>query len=91
MIYPRVLYESREQLAYPLKVLFETSILAKQLPEDWCTANVVPVFKKGDRKYPVNYRPISLTSIVCKLLESIVRDRYTFWMITYLAHSNMVF
>jgi len=77
-IYPRILYEAREQLVYPLKILFETSINSKQLPEDWRTANVVPVFKKGDKKHPLNYRPISLTSIACKMLESIVRDHIMF-------------
>ena len=41
--------------------------------EDWCFANVVPVFKKGDKKEALNYRPISLTCI-CKMLESVVRD-----------------
>jgi len=79
-IYPHILYETREQLAYPLKVLYETSIKAKQLPEDWRTANVVPVFKKGDKKHPLNYKPISLTSRVpvCKMLQSIVRDHIMF-------------
>jgi len=77
-IYPRILYEAREQLVYPLKILFETSIKAKQLPEDWHSTNVVPVFKKGDKKHPLNYRPISLTSIACKMLESIVRDHMMF-------------
>jgi len=42
------------------------------LPEDWLTANVTPIFKKGDRANPSNYRPISVTSIRCKLLEHIL-------------------
>ena len=37
-------------------------------------ANIVPICKKGDKKEPLNYRPISLTSIICKVLESIIRD-----------------
>ena len=41
------------------------------LPEDWLLANVTPIFKKGDWADPGNYRPISLTSICCKLLEHI--------------------
>ena len=45
------------------------------IPEDWKIANVIPIFKKGDRDKCGNYRPVSLTSIVCKILESILRDR----------------
>ena len=41
-------------------------------PDDWKTANVVPIFKKGDRNRPEDYRPVSLTSIACKILEHIV-------------------
>jgi len=44
------------------------------LPLDWRTANITPIFKKGSRTKAENYRPISLTSIVCKILESIIRD-----------------
>ena len=47
------------------------------LPRDWTTANVVPVFKKGDKKVPSNYRPISLTSIVVKVMERIIRYKLT--------------
>jgi hypothetical protein len=41
---------------------------------DWRTARVVPIFKKGARGDPGNYRPVSLTSVPCKLLESIIKD-----------------
>ena len=44
------------------------------LPEDWKTANVIPIFKKCEISDPGNYRPISLTSTVCKVLESIIRE-----------------
>ena len=64
--YLRILYEAKEQPAYPITVLFKTSLSVKRLPEDWCSANVV--------KEPLNYRPISLTCIICKMLESVVRD-----------------
>ena len=42
------------------------------IPDDWKTANVVPIFKKGDRNRPETYRPVSLTSIACKTLEHIL-------------------
>ena len=44
------------------------------MPLDWRTANVTPIYKKGSRQVPGNYRPISLTSQVGKLLESIIKD-----------------
>jgi len=74
-IYPRILYEAREQLVYPLKILFETSIKAKQLPEDWHSANVVPVFKKGDKKHPLNYRPIQTSTR--PLIRFLIRDFFS--------------
>jgi hypothetical protein len=44
-------------------------------PEDWRTANVTPIHKKGTKGDPGNYRPVSLTSIPCKIMESIIKDR----------------
>ena len=46
-----------------------------KVPEDWKLSDITPIFKKGDRKLPENYRPISLTSVICKLLETIIRDK----------------
>ena len=39
------------------------------------TSNIVPIYKKGNKKEALNYRPVSLTCIVCKLMESIIRDK----------------
>ena len=44
------------------------------IPNDWKTAEVVALFKKGSRSEPSNYRPVSLTSVICKVLESLIRD-----------------
>jgi hypothetical protein len=73
-IHPRILYELREHIAYPLKLLFEESYKQKKLPLDWRSANITALFKKGSRSDVSNYRPVSLTSIVCKVMESIIRD-----------------
>ena len=45
-----------------------------KLPDQWKCANVTPLFKKGARGNPSNYRPVSLTSIPCKVMEKIIRD-----------------
>ena len=45
-----------------------------KLPHEWKCANITAFFKKGDKKYAENYRPVSLTSVVCKLLETIIRE-----------------
>ena len=43
-----------------------------EVPTDWREANVAPIYKKGNKSEAVNYRPVSLTCIACKLLEHIV-------------------
>ena len=45
------------------------------VPTDWRIANVIPIHKKEDKTEPGNYRPISLTSIICKLMEPIIRSQ----------------
>ena len=44
------------------------------MPQDWKKANVSPIYKKGVRNQAGNYRPISLTSIVCKIMESLIKE-----------------
>ena len=74
-IHPHVLREAASSICIPLSMIYKDSLEVGETPEDWRTANVTPIFKKGDRNSPANYRPISLTSQVCKVLESIVRER----------------
>ena len=70
----RVLKELSDILAVPLYNIFQCSIQSAKIPEDWRTANITALFKKGDKKYAGNYRPVSLTCIICKVLESIIRE-----------------
>ena len=70
----RVLKELHSELAVPLCILFNKSIEQANVPKDWKEALVTAIFKKGTRSDPGNYRPVSLTSIVCKVLESLIRD-----------------
>ena len=73
-IHPKILRECSEQLAGPLARLFRMSLSDGVVPESWRRANVSPIFKKGSMKKVENYRPVSLTSQLCKVMESIIRD-----------------
>lgn len=68
----KVLKECAESIAPPLTIIFNHSLETGQLPADWLTANISAVFKKGDRNRAENYRPVSLTSVACKLLEHVI-------------------
>ena len=55
-----------------VQIILKQSLKTGCLPEDWRDANISPIFKRGDRQQTQNYRPISLTSISCKILEHII-------------------
>ena len=59
-------------MAPVLQKIFQASIDNKYLPQDWRKANITPIYKKGDKSCPANYRPVSLTSVPCKVLEHII-------------------
>ena len=73
--HPKVLSECAESICVALALIFNKSIHESVLPESWKEADIKPLFKKGKRTSPGNYRPISLTSVVCKVMESIIRDK----------------
>ena len=69
---PLLLRELLEEIAPIIQIIFDRSLKTGKLPADWMKANVMPVFKKGDKSLAANYRPISLTCILCKVLEHIL-------------------
>ena len=71
-IKPIVLQTLHKELAPILQVIFQRSINQGKLSNMWKDANVSPVFKKGDKSEYSNCRPISLTCVLCKVLEHIV-------------------
>lgn len=73
-IYPKMMKELADELGPVLFDLFVTSISTGEIPRKWKQANVTPIFKKGSRHDPGNYRPVSLTSAVCKLLERLISE-----------------
>ena len=64
--HPRLFKEVKESLLQPLFLMFQKSLEEGQLPSSWKDATVTPVFKKGCRSLPSNYRPVSLTFIVAR-------------------------
>ena len=62
-----------DEIAKPLAILFNKSLEHAKIPDDWRLSNVSPIYKqKGSKSQPGNYRHVSLTSNVCKLMERVV-------------------
>lgn len=76
-IRPIVLKNTCKEMAPILCELFKKSLQTSTLPDIWKMANVAPIYKKGTKSDPANYRPISLTCILCKTLEHIVSSSVT--------------
>ena len=79
----RLLKEGALALFEPLSRLFNLSLKTGVLPKDWTRAHVTPVFKKGSKHIPSNYRPISLTCLVVKVMERCVHKNITAFLNDY--------
>ena len=73
-VHPRLLKELPNYLCKPLARLFNNSLAVGELPKEWKQGRISAIFKKGNRKNAGNYRPVSLTSIICKCMEQCVKD-----------------
>ena len=73
-LHPYLLKECAMNLARPLSMIFQRSFDTGDVPSDWKHADVSPIFKKGSRTDPGNYRPVSLTSLPCKIMETIIKE-----------------
>jgi hypothetical protein len=68
-------------LAFPLSLLFSKMFELRALPDIWKIAVVTPIYKKGSASDPANYRPISLTCILCKVMESVIKEAMLAYML----------
>ncbi|MDD9361349.1 MAG: reverse transcriptase family protein, partial [Anaplasma sp.] len=68
----KLLKNTRHTSAQYLALLFSQSLSSCAIPEDWKAGKVVPIYKSGNKDSPLNYRPISLTSVPCKIMEHVI-------------------
>ena len=83
----RMLKETSQTVCNPLRIIFNRSIQEQKYPDTWKLANVMPLFKKGEKHKVSNYRPISLISCVGKVLERIVFK----YLYNYLNENNLIY
>ena len=85
-VWSRVLHDMAEILAGPLTIIYNRLMEEGGVPAIWRLANVCPIFKKGAKGDPANYRPVSLTCVVGKVMESLIRDK----IVEHLLKHNLV-
>ena len=86
-LHPRVFKEIASVLVNPLFMIFNLNIKHSKIPSAWKLASITAIYKnKGSKHSAENYRPISLTSIACKIMESFIRDS----MLNYLKANDIL-
>ena len=85
-LHPRLLHELANQVYLPLSIIFEALMKSIRIPTQWKIARVSAINKKRNRKLASNYRPVSITSIVCRVLETIIRN----FMVEFLVSNNLL-
>ena len=71
-VHPVLLRRCASSVAVPLTIIFKTSLSTGVLPREWKVSEVSALFKKGKKADPLNYRPVSLTSVCCKVMERLL-------------------
>jgi len=73
-LHPLLLRSCAIATGEPLSLIYDRSFTAGQMPSEWKIADIISIFKKGAKGDPANYRPVSLTSVPCKVMESLIKD-----------------
>ena len=82
----RLLKECKDQLLNPIFDIVQTSLQTGIVPKEWKRADIVPIYKNGSKMEPLNYRPVSLTSILCKVCEEVIKAKWS----EYLERENIL-
>ena len=85
-IHPRLLKECAEVNSKILQIIFLKSLDEGVIPDKWKYANVTPVYKSGNRCREENYRPISVTLSICRIMERIIRNN----IMDYLENNKLI-
>ena len=86
---PAILRELSDIICVPLAIIYKKIVAIWNSPselESWRVGHVVPIHKSGSPHNVANYRPISLTSVTCKVLESLIRDH----ILAHLSNNNLL-
>ena len=76
----RLLVELSKPIFHPLRTIFKTSIKTASIPNDWKEGTISAIYKKGNKSLASNYRPVSITSILCNCMERIIRNHIIEYM-----------
>ena len=82
----RILVELVDSIAPSLSIIFQNSYNTGTVPSSWKEADITPILKKKTKKTPKNYRPVSLRSILCKVMGSILKD----YILDFLCKNNIL-
>ena len=75
-VHPRLLREGAKELCRPIYLLFKESLSKGVVPTQWKIVTVTPIHKADDRHCAANYRPITITSVLCRLLEKVIKEQF---------------
>ena len=64
-------------MAEPIYDTIECSFKTRKFLKEWKRADIMPIYKNGNKEKTLNYRPVSLTSIVCKICEGVIKKQWT--------------
>ena len=81
----KLLVEVAEQISLPLATVSNLSLEGRVVPVEWKEANTITLFNKSRNKSE-NYRPVSLTSVICKLLERLIKDH----LVDFVVKNNLI-
>ena len=85
--HPYFLSSLADILSTSLEILFNKSLCEGIVPIQWVEACITAIHKKGLKSVIGNYRPVSITSVICKMMESIIRD----YVIDYMVSNNYIY